>query len=81
MGRTMKDQAGRRELVVGTVTAVIVSMLIGGLTGVISLVTTSIVSFALVRFVMSRIPGLTGDIYGAICEICELVVLLIFVIT
>ena len=28
---------------------------------------------------MKRIPGLTGDIYGALCEISEVVVLLILV--
>ena len=80
MGRTMKDEAGRRELIVGTVTAVIASILLAGLTGVLSLVIVSIVLFGIVRFVMSRIPGLTGDIYGTVCEICELVVLLIFVV-
>ena len=31
------------------------------------------------KFVRRRLPGLTGDIYGAGCEIVELVVLLAFV--
>jgi cobalamin synthase len=31
------------------------------------------------KYVMTRIPGLTGDIYGALCEISEVVVLLVLV--
>ena len=30
------------------------------------------------RFTLRRLPGLTGDIYGAICEIIEVLVLLLF---
>jgi cobalamin synthase len=30
--------------------------------------------------VLARIPGLTGDIYGALCEITEVAALLFFVI-
>ena len=80
MGRTMKDNATNRELVLGTGTAVLVALLLGGLTGMISMVIVFVVLLGTVRFVMSRIPGLTGDIYGAVCEISELVVLLIFVV-
>jgi cobalamin synthase len=29
-------------------------------------------------FILRRIPGLTGDSYGALCELAELAVLLLF---
>ena len=29
-------------------------------------------------FTLRRLPGLTGDIYGAICEVMEVLVLLVF---
>ncbi|KAA3658003.1 MAG: adenosylcobinamide-GDP ribazoletransferase [Chloroflexi bacterium] len=79
MGRTMKDQAGNWELGLGTITAVFVSILLGGLTGIISMIVVFVILLGTIRFVMSRIPGLTGDIYGTVCEISELVVLLIYV--
>ena len=40
----------------------------------------ALVVWLFARFSMKRISGLTGDIYGAICEITELVVLLLLVI-
>jgi cobalamin synthase len=36
-------------------------------------------TWATSRFVLRRIPGLTGDIYGGLCEIGETLVLLTFV--
>ena len=35
-------------------------------------------TWLLARFALARLPGLTGDIYGAICEIVEILVLLLF---
>ena len=32
----------------------------------------------MIRFVLRRLPGLTGDIYGALNEIVETAVLLVF---
>lgn len=80
LGRAMKDNAGHRELMVATVTAVLITLLIGRLVGLIILLVVFFVVLGIVRFVMSRIPGLTGDIYGALCELTEVVVLLLFVI-
>ena len=36
-------------------------------------------TWAVARFVLRRLPGLTGDIYGALCELLEVMVLLVFV--
>jgi cobalamin synthase len=30
------------------------------------------------RFAMRRLPGLTGDVYGALCTLLEVAVLLLF---
>lgn len=80
LGRDMKDQVGKWELIVATGTAVLIVLLLNGLTGFIALFIVFITANGLATFVMRRIPGLTGDIYGAICEISELAVLLFFVL-
>ncbi|MCA9977789.1 MAG: adenosylcobinamide-GDP ribazoletransferase [Anaerolineales bacterium] len=78
LGRTMKDMASGRELLLATGTAVLVALLVGGSVGVWALLAAVVTAVATAHFVMQRIPGLTGDIYGTICELTELVILLVF---
>ena len=42
---------------------------------VVLMAATLLTTWLLARFTMTRIPGLTGDVYGAVCELTELVVL------
>ena len=79
LGRDMKDHAGRAQLVLATLTAVAAAWLAGAHLGLAAFGVAVAVTWALARFTMQRIPGLTGDIYGALCEIVEVCVLLTFV--
>ncbi len=79
LGRTMKDMASHRELIIATATAVLVALFIGGWLGLIALLMVLLIVLLGARFVMRRIPGMTGDIYGMMCELSETAVLLIFV--
>lgn len=79
LGRTMKDRASNRELIIATATAVLAALFLGSWLGLIALLVVLLIVWGGGRFVMRRIPGMTGDIYGTMCEISETAVLLVFV--
>ena len=58
----------------------IVLSLNAGWNGLISFVLAGIVLWSGAGFILRRIPGLTGDSYGALCEITELTTLIFFTI-
>ncbi len=66
----------RRIILVATVFASLCCALFGGL-GVISFVAAFVVGTGIARLALSRLGGLTGDVYGMICETVELAVLVI----
>jgi len=77
LGRAMKDHAGRGQLLVATLTAGLLSAA-AGWPGLAALTLAAVILWLAARFIMQRIPGLTGDSYGAICELVETGVLLLF---
>jgi adenosylcobinamide-GDP ribazoletransferase len=79
LGRDMKNQARPRQLALATLIALPVAWLAAGWLGLATCAVTAIATLAVARFTMQRIPGLSGDIYGALCEIVEVCVLLTFV--
>ncbi len=66
----------RRVILVATVFAALCCALFGGL-GVFSFVAAFVVGTGIARLALSRLGGLTGDVYGMICETVELTVLVI----
>jgi adenosylcobinamide-GDP ribazoletransferase len=78
LGRSMKDHAGGWEVLLASLTAGAVCWLAGEYLGVAALALTAVATCLAVRFTLNRLPGLTGDIYGALCEIVEVLVLLLF---
>ncbi len=77
LGTMFKDYAGRRELGIATLTmlgAVLLVRPIGGL--LLAFIMWMYVIIA-ARWVMTRIPGLTGDVYGALGETGETLILLV----
>jgi adenosylcobinamide-GDP ribazoletransferase len=79
LGRSMKDQAGWLHAGIATLITLIVVWLAGQLAGLAIMTLTGMVVWLGARFVLHRIPGLTGDVYGALNETIELVVLLAMV--
>lgn len=57
----------------------LVSLIVGGLP-FITLVMTLILGYAFLNYIAKVLGGLTGDVYGAVTELSEALVLLIFVI-
>jgi adenosylcobinamide-GDP ribazoletransferase len=66
----------RRELLVATGFAALTAAIFGAL-GLAALVVAFAVATVLARFAVARLGGLTGDIYGMVCESVELAVLLV----
>ncbi len=80
LGRAMKDHATWIQLAQSALIAVSAAWFFSQWIGLVALGLTAVVAFGIAAFVLRRIPGLTGDIYGAICECSETIVLLLFVI-
>lgn len=83
LGRTLKDHAGRREVLVATVITVLTAAAVAVAApvqfGAVLAGTGAavIAGAAAVQGVLRRLPGLTGDVYGALAEVTETVVLLV----
>lgn len=78
IGRDIKDNTSWRQVIVATAIATLVALLVGSWRGLIPLAVVPLVVWGVARFTLHRIPGLTGDIYGALNEITEAIVLLVF---
>jgi len=76
LGRSMKDQADWLHAGIATLITLIVVWLAGQFAGLAMMALAGVTIWLGARFSLRRIPGLTGDIYGAMNETIELVVLL-----
>ncbi len=66
----------RREIFIATLMTGVIVAFFGNL-GLIAFIAAFIVATLIARFATSRVGGLTGDIYGMICESVQVTVLLI----
>lgn len=78
LGRDMKDHAGPAQLVLSTGIALGVALLAGRWEGLIAVVAAALTVWLAVRLALGKVPGLTGDLYGATSELVEVVVLLVY---
>jgi len=78
LGRAMKDYAAWRQGALATGITLVAAWFIGGWLGLAAVALAGVTTWAGARFTLARLPGLTGDIYGAICEVVETLVLLCF---
>lgn len=78
LGRAMKDHAGWLESLLAALTVCAAAWLYAGERGLAALAVAVSAVWLVGRLALRRLPGLTGDVYGACCELVELLVLLIF---
>ncbi|MGQ9681959.1 MAG: adenosylcobinamide-GDP ribazoletransferase [Anaerolineae bacterium] len=71
LGGLARQGAGARELAIATVVAAAVAAAAWRLWGLVALPLTWAFAALLAAWVRTRIPGLTGDTYGALCELTE----------
>jgi adenosylcobinamide-GDP ribazoletransferase len=80
MGVLFTAGLGWRQVGLASVVAVVVSVILLNWLGVVLLVATWLVATLIARLAVARIGGLTGDVYGAICEVVEAVLLVLVIL-
>ncbi|HJZ50485.1 MAG TPA: adenosylcobinamide-GDP ribazoletransferase [Roseiflexaceae bacterium] len=75
LGREFQARARRGDFVIATATAAGLALILAGSRGLLALALVWCVSNALARWWTRDLGGLTGDTYGALCEIAEVVTL------
>jgi adenosylcobinamide-GDP ribazoletransferase len=78
MGRDMKNNVRWPQVILATGVTLLTVWLFAGWKGLLAFVMAGVVLWLGASFILRRIPGLTGDSYGALCELVELVVLIVF---
>jgi adenosylcobinamide-GDP ribazoletransferase len=76
LGRLVKEGSGWRDLLVPSAIAILVAGATLRWWAPAALVATWLFTLLVARWITRRIPGLTGDTYGAICELTEVAALL-----
>ena len=79
LGRVFKDEVRWRQVIVATLIAAAAAGLGAQASGAAVFAVAALAMWLTARFICTRIPGLTGDSYGAVNEVVEVVVLLMFV--
>lgn len=80
MGLAFKQGANWQRLTVSTIIALAVAVIIFELGGLALVAALWLIIFGIAGYFRSRLGGLTGDTYGAINELAEVLVLLIIVL-
>ncbi len=75
LGRTFKEQAGGWALVAATLVAGAAAALLLGVAGLAALALAAAATWLFARYCLGRLPGLTGDTYGALNELVEALLL------
>ncbi len=75
LGREFQSQLGRADFVLASGITVVLAVALGGARGLVALALTWVVTQVLGMCWTRDLGGLTGDTYGALCEIAEVVAL------
>lgn len=76
LGRAFEDGRSRWQVVFGLATAIAASGLLLGFAGLVLLGTVVVAALGMGRWVTGLLGGMTGDTYGAVNEVGEVVMLL-----
>jgi adenosylcobinamide-GDP ribazoletransferase len=79
LGRCMKDHAGPGQVCLASLTMLAAAFLAARWLGLLFVALAVVTIGAWAAVVLRRLPGFTGDLYGALCELIEAVALLAFV--
>ena len=77
IGKAFAQYADKYTLYIGLLLTLLVIVPVGK-QAILSLAVVSICAILFARFVANLLGGLTGDIYGAMSELAEIVVLIVF---
>ena len=77
LGTSFKMGAGPIDVIISSIVAISADLLLFGPRGILVVAWAWLWSWISASFILSRLPGLTGDTYGAISEVVEIAVLLL----
>ena len=77
-GYAMKKNAAWQQALLATIITASAAWFLSGVQGILLMLFAAMIAFGMARYIMRLLPGLTGDTYGAITEITELLVLLFY---
>lgn len=77
IGQTFKEQANWQRMTIATLIALAISVLLMKLLGLALMAGIWLVAIIMAIFLKRRLGGLTGDTYGAINEVIEVLVLIL----
>ena len=77
LGRVFKEQTSRRSLILATLVTLVLSLGLFRAMGIALMFGVWLVAMVLAAFLSRRFAGLTGDNYGAIIEVTEVIALII----
>ena len=80
MGLAFKQGATWQRLTIATVIALIASVLLLGWWGLALMAALWLITFGIASYFRSHLGGLTGDVYGALNELSEVLVLILIII-
>ncbi len=80
LGYFFKEKMRLIELLISLLFTTLIIFFFNGLPGMIILLCVTIISFPISLFFTKKLGGLTGDVYGTLCEITELLALFCFLI-
>jgi adenosylcobinamide-GDP ribazoletransferase len=80
LGAAFRQAVTPGSLLQAGIIAMVIALLVGGLVGAVAWIVATLLALALGAWVTRILGGLTGDIYGAIAEITEVVLLLLLVL-
>lgn len=78
LGIEMKRNVTLREIIIATLIAGVTSWVILGWLGFVFMLGAAFIAFLTAAYTMRLIPGLTGDIYGAVTTVVEMLILVAF---
>jgi len=81
LGSAVKAHITWKQVALSSVIALVTAWICATWLGLIAMGITFFMVWGIAAFVLRRIPGLTGDIYGAINEIAEMILLVMFATT
>ncbi|HVF25787.1 MAG TPA: adenosylcobinamide-GDP ribazoletransferase [Anaerolineales bacterium] len=81
LGIEMKRNVGWREVLLATSITSITAWLVYGWLGFLFMVAAATIGFLVALYAMHLLPGLTGDIYGTVTTLIEMLTLIFFTIS
>jgi adenosylcobinamide-GDP ribazoletransferase len=80
MGATFKQGANWWRFAIATIIAVLAAALLLNWQGIILIIVLWLIVFGIASYFNARLGGLTGDVYGTINELSEVLVLILITI-